>query len=483
MACMAFAPIEDTVLYFVRSIPLFIALPITQSFDSLNMWRLASILIALRWFCAKETIARLLTQLREFAKKPAIYLYAHRFFFSVTILFGIAILSLGVAGDKIAGIRRLVYFVNLSAIGVVVYDLLLRGRITLKKIIPPIAIATLIATIGGFVQLISTYFIDIYAFMRFWGERVQLNLFGAQWAEIAVWHGNTWFAYFGDQLSLRMFSLFPDSHSFPIFILLGLCAIVGLAFKNFSTTWHQTVRHNISWYLVSIPLVLLASILSGTRGIWAASVGVALWIPCAHFILKHWRASTDKKKILRQLSGLVVLFFLLFGIAYPIFASKQFKVPKDGSDEIIRRIRSIVDLGETSNSARLAIWKASFDSIIKHPILGVGIYNFPVVLNEKIITSKAGASAHNIYLHMAAEMGIPGLLATLAVLLFITERILRNFIDSRTPEATAYFGAAILFVPWIFLYSLTDFALFDERAFLMFVITLALIFGYKKADA
>ena len=41
---------EDAFIYFVRSIPFFVALPITDSFDSFNMWRIAVLVLFLRWF-------------------------------------------------------------------------------------------------------------------------------------------------------------------------------------------------------------------------------------------------------------------------------------------------------------------------------------------------------------------------------------------------------------------------------------------------
>lgn len=42
--------LEDATVMFVRSIPLFIALPITQSFDNMNTWRIIALIIFLRWF-------------------------------------------------------------------------------------------------------------------------------------------------------------------------------------------------------------------------------------------------------------------------------------------------------------------------------------------------------------------------------------------------------------------------------------------------
>src|SRR3989338_3910852 len=42
-------PLEEGVLFFIRSIPFFIALPITQGFDSLNTWRIASLILFIKF--------------------------------------------------------------------------------------------------------------------------------------------------------------------------------------------------------------------------------------------------------------------------------------------------------------------------------------------------------------------------------------------------------------------------------------------------
>ncbi|MDO8658061.1 MAG: O-antigen ligase family protein, partial [Candidatus Levybacteria bacterium] len=332
-------------------------------------------------------------------------------------------------------------------------------------------------------QLGSTYFIDIYQFMRIWGERIQCNQFGNQWCDIAVQVGNTWFAYYGEQLSLRVFSLFPDSHSFPQFILLGLPAIFAIAIAEKVMLHHDNLKKMFKTRsqltIVWVPLIFLAAILTGTRGIWAGSVGALLFGLFYIFILIRKKIK-DRKNILVYIASCLTVFFLLFIVAFPIFESPQFLLSKGNSLLFGKRIRSIIDFGETSNSQRIEIWKASLESIKKHPLLGVGIGNFPIVLNQDLVLAKAGSSAHNIYLQIAAEMGIPALIFALWFLWFLMQKIYTNFITSRDWEITVYNGASLIFIPWVLIYSLTDVALFDERAFLLFVTTISLILTNKK---
>lgn len=468
-----FASLENATVFFVRSIPFFLAIPITATFDNFNTWRILSAILFLKWVWPKilNPKSEILNKLKIQNSKNSIILIGLLFF---------AILSVIPAPDKILAIKRIIYFINLSLIGLVIYDLAQQAEFT-KKLIKNISIPVIIVAIIGFVQLASTYFIDIYQFMRIWGEGIQCNQFGNQWCDIAVQVGNTWFAYYGEQLSLRVFSLFPDSHSFPQFLLLGLPSIFVLALTNLIKEHHSNLKkmfHTRSrLFVLFIPFIFLMAILSGTRGIWAASIGALL---VAEFYIFKLKKEKGLKNVLIYLTSFTTLFFLLFAVAFPIFESPQFLLSKGNSLLFGRRIRSIIDFGETSNSQRIAIWKSSLVSIKNHPLFGVGIGNFPVVLNQKLELSRAGSSAHNIYLQIASEMGIPALIFSFWFLWLLMQKIYNNFISSKDWEITIYNGASLIFIPWVLIYCLTDVALFDERTFLLFVTTISLIWATKN---
>ncbi|MDP3793011.1 MAG: O-antigen ligase family protein [bacterium] len=487
---MATAPIEDATVFFVRSIPFFIAIPITANYDNLNVWRILSIILFLK--LAHVTGLQYFLKIKEFAKHSKL----------LVILLVFAVLSIIPALDKGAAITRIIFFVNLSLVGIVVYYLSQKSTEFTERLIKNITTPAMIVVTVGFIQVASTYFIDIYQFMRIWGEGIQMRQFGVLWSEIAVRLGNTWFAYYGEQLSLRVFSLFPDSHSFPQFVLLGLPALFAVALLkvlnsvNVSTSQDDTlgrlIRTRANMAVLWIPVAFLIIILSGTRGIWAASVGVVIIILGVICWLYKTKAETHYKNIFKYISLYMIAFFMLFAVAYPIFVSPQFLLSKGNLGLFRERIKSIVDFGETSNAQRIEIWKASLESIKERPLLGVGIGNFPVVLDQRIFLARAGSSAHNIYLHIASEMGILALVTTIWFLWLVFKKSYENFVsDPPSPgfgEArkdlllVTYFGATIIFVPWVLIYSLTDVALFDERAFLLFVTTVSLILAIKNPD-
>jgi len=292
---------------------------------------------------------------------------------------------------------------------------------------------------------------------------------------------------------LRVFSLFPDSHSFPQFVLLGMPAffsVFGIRKMRSIKTYGLT---SLLAYWLSVALLFLIIILSGTRGIWAASVGVVLLASgiilytnkikktqtALKLAIANFRA-VESVKVVKGITEYLILFFVMFAVAFPIFSSPQFLIGK--SDDILKqRIKSILDFEETSNAQRIEIWKKTLSSIKERPLLGVGIGNYPVVLGQDIRLAKAGSSAHNLYLHIAAEMGILAGIIFIWFLWLLFKRNYEIFIREDDKQLKTYLAATLLFVPWVLIYSLTDIAIFDERALLFALIPIAIIFGIKNS--
>jgi O-antigen ligase len=474
---LLFAPLEDGIIFFVRSIPLFIAIPLTASYDNLNMWRIFSIILFAKWAFSREGFHYIGTGLLLFFRKPIAFLKEHSWAFAMFILFILALASLWHAPNPAEGLKRIIYFINAALIGIVIAYPPKTKQFT-TRLIRNIAIPVIIVTIVGVIQVASTYFIDIYQFMRIWGEGIQMREFGTVWSYIAVHVGNTWFAYFGNQLSLRAFSLFPDSHSFPIFLLLGLPAVFAWTLTRpieKASRLKDMLYTRGKLAVLFVPLIFLMMILSGTRGIWAGGLAMIVWVPMIVAYLRYRHAHQEHKNIIKYLAGYFVLFFMLFFVAYPIFSSPQFLVSKGDSYLLQERFKSILDFGETSNSQRIDIWKKTLVSIEHHPVDGVGIGNFPVILDQNIRLSKAGSSAHNIYLQIAGEMGILALLVTLYFLWSLLKHLFNRFMRADNPVYRAYFGGLLITISWVLAYLMTDVAIFDERTLLLAIATFAIV--------
>lgn len=454
-------PLTDGVSLFVRSLPVFVALPLTGYFDSFNLWRLAAGILFLKWFFSSQSWydqwrqqgLNLLKQ--KFSGKNSGL--AATFLISIFLL--TALFSLFQAAELVTGVKRIIYLINLLLIAPVIFNLVKTDLNFAKRLMKDLVIAGLITLLTGLAQLTTAYLGSIYAFMNFWGEVVQKNFYGSDWAAIAV-QQNTWFAYFGNQLSLRVFSTFPDAHSFPVFLLFVLPSFLTLVWQK---KW---------WWLGAAPFLFFV-ILSGTRGIWLASAFSLFLALGGWLFLKNW----ELKKITRRFLLISGLFLILFLPAWQIFGSSQFQVKKADGALLLNRFRSTFNPTETSNQGRLEIWRLTLKSINKTPLTGVGIGNFPVILSQAPEWAKAGSSAHNFYLQLAAEVGIIGLLAVLAILWLIIKKAWQIFSQSPDQVFKIYGGAFLFFFSWILTYNLTDAILFDERAFLALATNGALIFG------
>ena len=471
------ASTETATAFFVRSIPIFVAIPFTSYFDSFNLWRIASGLIFLKWFFKNRKINDIKKAYQNIAAKINFQNYKITFYFLVFFVF--VFWSLLPADDFLSGVKRIIYLTNLFLIGFVIYDLTKKNQKFAKELIKSTLIAGVLVIAVALLQLVSAYLVNIYEFMDFWANGMQFAFYGSQWSQIAQ-EMNTWFAYFGPQLSLRVFSTFPDSHSFPLFVLMVIPSLLALAlvpvFKNCETKPLKSLsRVRASFLIALLPIFYLFAILSGTRGIWLAVLGPVFVLP---FLVKFTKTVSDKN-IFKYLGIHFIIFVMLFSVAYPILGSSQFQIEKSDNQILSKRLRSILDLSETSNSGRLAIWKASAKSIIKRPLLGVGIGNFPAVLSQETEYAKAGSSAHNLYLQIAAEIGLLGLLGGMGMIWLILQRGFQIFRETEDYFTKIYSAAFILYTIWILFYSLTDAVLFDERAFLIFAVNSAIILGIK----
>ncbi|MDP3057774.1 MAG: O-antigen ligase family protein [bacterium] len=487
-------PLKESVLLFSRSIPFYIALPITASFDSFNMWRIVVILIALKWFfIVKKDALNFLKQ--RITKNNLRALYAqNKIEILGLLIFALAFISLGKSVFLFAGAKRLFYFINLSLIFPVIVWVFKNRLITIAEISKNIAISIALIVGIGFLQLLSAYFLNLTEFMMFWAGQIQTGFYGTNWSNI-VFSGNTWFSYnTGEFPKLRMFSSFPDSHTFPLYILFGLPALIAIFFdkiKNLKLEAKNWIASKEEYLCLGALLAaFLAVVLSGTRGIW-----LAVLLPLSFIfiqkkipgLLDYFNLSQEKSAvnsgIIKKNSAIILIFFIALALSYPILAKDQFFLKTETSTQqgmILNRVMSIIDASETSNNLRLEIWKKSFASVVKNPLLGVGIGNFPVVLSQNISALKAGASAHNLYLNILAETGIFSLILFLAICVLILKYSWEIFQKAADEKTKIYGYAFFLYSLWIFGYNLTDAALFDEREFLMFILTVGIIVGVKK---
>ena len=110
------APLDDSIVFFVRSIPLFLAMPLTTNFDNFNIWRILAVIIFIKW--AYVGLRKGDIRLKEWLNLKSYRMHS----ILLLALFGLAVLSLINAVDLTAGVKRIIYFLNFAVLGVVIYD-------------------------------------------------------------------------------------------------------------------------------------------------------------------------------------------------------------------------------------------------------------------------------------------------------------------------------------------------------------------------
>jgi O-antigen ligase len=407
---------------------------------------------------------------KKIPKKIWLHLNNNKLELWTVLYFILALISVLVAFDKGAAIKRLFYVGQM----ILVYPLVLyvvRKKDLFKRSIKYLFASSLFIFIAGFFQLIFSYFTSLGHFWGWWTWKVAQTFYGTDLANI-VSRANTWFSYSPDRSPrLRLFSTMTDSHSFALYLVLATPILL----------WFM-VSHYLKNKKVNTILILQGTILclmqffialSGTRGVWL-SVVAPIAIAIYFLIKKEGRNIT--KIVLVTLSSFIIMLL----VSSFFLSISQFNI-KDKADNTLtlKRLKSIFDTEEISNQGRLFIWKKSVESIIKKPFLGVGIGNFPVVLEQDVLLQKAGSTAHNVYLNSGAEMGILGLMLNVLIFYEILKRCHLFFKQKKKDSHRLLASLFGFYFLWVFVYSLFDIAIFDARVMMFFVAEVAIINSEK----
>ncbi|MBF6589195.1 MAG: O-antigen ligase family protein [Ktedonobacterales bacterium] len=200
--------------------------------------------------------------------------------------------------------------------------------------------------------------------------------------------------------SLRVFGTFAQPNPYAGELNFALLPALALAL------WGTAPRER--WVAgVAAALVAGASALAGSRG---ALLGLLAGL--AVLLIVGWRRE--------RLAGLAVLI----GVPVVLVAWVGRLIPVSLQARLLAEVRlSDLSLSSSVNDAnfstleRLAHWVAGLRMFAAHPLLGVGAGNYSVVYGRYAVPGwpEALGHAHNYYINAAAETGVVGLLAFLAL--------------------------------------------------------------------
>ncbi|MEK9147471.1 MAG: O-antigen ligase family protein [Patescibacteria group bacterium] len=277
--------------------------------------------------------------------------------------------------------------------------------------------------------------------------------FGKTSAIAAMIQSPNWLVYIDNSVFMRSIGSFPDPNTFGFylsFIIPGAFLIKEKYFKIIGA------------------LLILSLLFAFSRG---AYLGVIISLIILLLVNLKFKTKNEKlklkKKSLYSFKFLIVVFifsFLIFSLAGPVR----------------QRLVSSFDFQDKGVSERIEIWSTAFNVIKENPILGVGIGNYTeaVDLFSEQRGYRSPIHAHNIYLQIAAELGIIGLILWIFVFVFALKNLYHFYSRSRVKVIFAnnkgLFMTVFLSLIWFSIHGLFDLPIFSPRILPLLVIFLAL---------
>ena len=288
--------------------------------------------------------------------------------------------------------------------------------------------------------------------------------------QLLQWNGKLyWFYPASDDAS--PFGPFFNHNHFAAYLEMAIPLTLGLLLQSVRRAPDAKARLLLSGF--SLTVMLAALLLAGSRGaILSLGVAVALYGGLL------W-ARREMGRI-EWLAGAAVLALGLGAAAW---------IGMDQLGQTTRKLGSVADFNsEPSLSARLVGWDYTLKIVHDYPLTGCGLGAFPEAWIHYYPpgTANVWKEAHNDYLQVAAETGVPGALLLGWGLWRFTRRFL--FKAPRTApgdwpgDVHVHHGIAVGLLS-ILLHSWVDFSLQVPAIALLFVVLSAIMVGDKARHA
>lgn len=254
--------------------------------------------------------------------------------------------------------------------------------------------------------------------------------------------------YLGDLEVPRAFSLFDYPNTLASYLILIFGLNLGLLFLEGSKTpWGRLSNTYRTLIGINIVLTLACLFCSGSRN--------GLLVAIALMLISLFRVRTNRWLRWLGLGGvaLIVAAALSFGIAGRNVSWAWF-----------------------TDDPRIKVWNLAWQMIREQPILGQGLGNYKLLYNGEVPEYSYIAHAHNFWLTMAAEAGLPvTILFTLAVgaICYRGYQALRSLRKAASHQAvlSGYFLAFL----GMTLFSLFDITYFEVRINILTWLSLSVI--------
>lgn len=190
----------------------------------------------------------------------------------------------------------------------------------------------------------------------------------------------------------------------------GLSRVLGAGFLASLILFILSEKRN---KIIIVPIILVV----GTMLFYAGSrmpiiaVAISLLLPLTKLITVKKGDVQLNKKYLKVATVYTVLFF-----------SAVTFIGRGLFDTIAIRFQQLLDMGSSSNVGRTERYSLAWDLFSDNPLMGIGFGGF-----GDYYRSESGNYAHNLFLEMASELGILGILWTVAYFTYLSIKSIKSF--------------------------------------------------------
>lgn len=216
-------------------------------------------------------------------------------------------------------------------------------------------------------------------------------------------------------------------------------------------------RHSYLWWLLQT-FFWLFIVVSMSRGAWLAQASILVWLII--FLIRD--------KAYKQLAYLFVAGLIAWTAGSALLSYQQQNVTYRFGERSAITIQKQLGMAQDRQHARIVLWRSAFEMWKEHPWLGVGAGRFDAHFLDAQATAlasmehpKAGLktafnSAHNLLLHLMAELGLIGILLWLSITLLLAQNIWRYRYRLLSPQWPALAAASMLWIQGMFNISMTN---------------------------
>lgn len=348
----------------------------------------------------------------------------------------LAVFSLSFSHNLLWSLRKLLFLFSVVPIYFATIHILDTKQKQRAAIIFLVLGASLAAFVG-IVQFLAQFVFGINPVYNFMAKNLAPFFLGNSFSG-AVLAYPSWLVASEGATYMRAISVFPDPHMFAYYLEMLLPFSIALL--------ATTNKHKKLFFASSVALIIV-DIFTFTRGSYVAIIAAAFLI----------LPIVPKNAVKKLLVGIAVFVFIF------IFSPHN---PVSG------RFMSSFDVQEGSNQGRIANWKQGLDIVLQNPLgKGIGMYSLTINPDAKY---REPIYAHNLYLDIAAELGVVSAFIFVVILFFA----LKNFWLASKKDS--FFIAGVASLAAFSVHSLVETPLYSVHILTLFLIIVALSILAKK---